>query len=49
MPENAARVLYKKAERPKTDVLRRMSSTKVVMLPTQLLPCQNISLRRSEY
>jgi hypothetical protein len=31
------------------EVLSRISNTKVVMLPTQLLPCQNINLRRSEY
>lgn len=34
MPEKDAIVLYKKADSPKTDVLSRIKSTKVVIEPT---------------
>lgn len=49
LPENSVVVFQKTFARPKTDVLQITNSVNSVILATQLLPCQNINLLRSEY
>jgi len=47
--ENAAVVLNKKFDNPNIEVFAMTNRVNKVILATQLLPCQKINLRRSEY